>query len=331
MQMDKQFKQVSVIGSGRWGTFLAWYLSKYCAETVLLGGQSGSPDYEQLLQKRTNEYLSLTDNIQLTTDSEVLLQNQFIVVSIGAQNFRNFCHKIRGANLQGKIFVLAMKGLEEESCKRLTEVLAEELTQADIHVTVLVGPGHVQDYVRGVPSCALLDGADTATKQLVAGYLNSDLIRIYYGCDLIGSEIGAALKNVIGIAAGVLDGLGWVGMKGALISRAALEVGRFIASKGGRFRSAYSLAHLGDYEATLFSKFSHNRQYGEALVTGQNFGKLAEGVPTLKAIYDNKGDVSMPICEALYKVIYQQADIKSTIYALFNRPLKPEFSDTDWV
>lgn len=330
MQTDKQFKQVSVIGSGRWGTFLAWYLSKYCAEKVLLGGQAGSPDYEQLLQKRANEYLSLTDNIQLTTDRELLLGSQLIVVSIGAQNFRGFCRSIQQVDLQGRIFVLAMKGLEEVSCKRLTEVLVEELPQPSIKSTVLVGPGHVQDYVRGVPSCALIDGIDGETKQLVASYLNSDLIRIYYGCDLIGSEIGAALKNVIGIAAGVLDGLGWVGMKGALISRAALEVGRFIASKGGKFRSAYSLAHLGDYEATLFSKFSHNRQYGEALATGQNFDKLAEGVPTLKAIHDNKADVAMPICEALYQVIYQHADIKSTIYTLFDRPLKPEFSDADW-
>lgn len=328
--VTQRFKEVSVVGSGRWGTFLAWYLSKYCAEQVLLMGQAGSPDYEQLVTEHKNEYLELTPNIQLTTDLDQILHNELIVVSVGAQNFRSFCRSIKDQNLQGKIFLLAMKGLEEKSGERLTEVLSEEVCQPNVQATVLVGPGHVQDYVRGVPSCALIDGNDENVKQLVAAYINSDLIRIYYGCDLIGSEIGAALKNVVGLAAGVLDGLGWVGMKGALISRATLEVGRYIASKGGKFRSAYSLAHLGDYEATLFSVHSHNRQYGEALATGKEFTRLAEGVPTLQAVHATQGKISMPICEALYRVIYEHQDIKTNIFQLFERPLKPEFSSLDW-
>ena len=157
--------------------------------------------------------------------------------------------------------------------------------------------------------------------------LQSDLIRFYYGSDLTGNQIGAALKNVIGIAAGILDGLEWYGLKGALMARAPIEVGRFIKYFGGNPHTAYGLAHLGDYEATLFSQHSHNRTFGEKFARGEDFGKLAEGVATLKAvkmIADQK-DIDMPICQALYKAVYEKADIKSTIRSMFERDLKKEF------
>ena len=111
------------------------------------------------------------------------------------------------------------------------------------------------------------------------------------------------------------------------MARAPIEVGRFIKYFGGNPHTAYGLAHLGDYEATLFSKFSHNRTFGEKFARGEDFAKLAEGVPTLKAvklIADEKG-IDMPICQALYKVVYENADIKSTIKQMFERDLKKEF------
>ena len=105
------------------------------------------------------------------------------------------------------------------------------------------------------------------------------------------------------------------------------EVGRFIAALGGDARTAYGLSHLGDYEATLFSKHSHNRTFGEKFAKGEDFGKLAEGVATLKAvkqIADERG-IDMPICQALYKAVYEKADIKTTIRSMFDRQLKQEF------
>ena len=149
-------------------------------------------------------------------------------------------------------------------------------------------------------------------------------------CGLVlGNQIGAALKNVIGIAAGILDGLEWYGLKGALMARAPIEVGRFIKHFGGNPQNAYGLAHLGDYEATLFSPHSHNRRFGEMLAKGENFGKLAEGVATLKAvklIADEQG-IDMPISQALYKVVYEKADIKETLKSMFERGLKKEFDN----
>ena len=231
-----------------------------------------------------------------------------------------------GKRIDARTVVLCMKGLEMGTGARLSQIAAECLHPSNA-VAVWLGPGHVQDYMKNVPSAAVIDSLEEGTKDYLIKLLQSDLIRFYYGSDLIGNQIGAALKNVIGLAAGILDGLEWYGLKGALMARAPVEVGRLIRHFGGNPMSAYGLAHLGDYEATLFSKYSHNRSYGEAFAKGERFAKLAEGVPTLKAvkIIADKEGIDMPICQALYKAIYENADIEQTIRSMFERDLKREF------
>ena len=262
----------------------------------------------------------------LTADMNDILKNNNIIISIGCQHLRTLAKQLNEFDLTGKSFLLAMKGLEEPSAKTLVDVFKEEIHK-DIKVACLGGPGHVQDYMKKVPSCAVIDSYDEQTKDEWIKLMQSDLIRFYYGNDVIGNQIGAALKNVIGIAAGILDGLEWYGLKGALMARAPVEVGRLIKHFGGNPFTAYGLAHLGDYEATLFSKHSHNRTYGEMFAKGERFGKLAEGVATLKAvkIIADKENIDMPICQALYNVIYEDADIKATIKGMFERGLKKEF------
>lgn len=322
-------KNISLIGCGRWGTFLGWYAANHCKENISgcdMYDIPTSPNFIELRDTRKNPYLTLSDNMVLHDNLEAILRNDTIIVSIGCQYFRGLCKELNQFDLSGKTFLLAMKGLEEPSAMIMNDIMAEEIKQ-DIHIAVLAGPGHVQDYMKGVPSCAVIDSYDETTKDYLIKLLQSDLIRFYYGSDLIGNQIGAALKNVIGLAAGILDGLEWYGLKGALMARAPMEVGRFIKHFNGNPLTAYGLAHLGDYEATLFSPHSHNRTFGETFARGEAFGKPAEGVPTLKAvkiIADQEG-IDMPICQALYKVIYENADIKPTIKAMFNRDLKQEF------
>lgn len=319
-------KQISVIGCGRWGTFLAWYAANYCVDGVIMYDIPTSPNFVELSETRKNSYLSLSNNMVLTADMNDILKNNNIIISIGCQHLRTLAKQLNEFDLTGKSFLLAMKGLEEPSAKTLVDVFKEEINQ-DIKVACLGGPGHVQDYMKKVPSCAVIDSYDEQTKDEWIKLMQSDLIRFYYGNDVIGNQIGAALKNVIGIAAGILDGLEWYGLKGALMARAPVEVGRLIKHFGGNPFTAYGLAHLGDYEATLFSKHSHNRTYGEMFAKGERFGKLAEGVATLKAvkIIADKENIDMPICQALYNVIYEDADIKSTIKGMFERGLKKEF------
>ena len=318
----------SLIGCGRWGTFLGWYSVNYAKfDNCDMYDIPTSPNFIELRDTRKNPYLSLTDNMHLHADIEEVLKNDFIIISIGCQHFRSLCKQLSGYNLAGKTFLLAMKGLEESTAKIMFDIMKEEVKQP-IHIAVLAGPGHVQDYMKRVPSCAVIDSDEPETVQRVIGMMQSELIRFYFGTDLIGNQIGAALKNVIGLAAGILDGLEWYGLKGALMARAPVEVGRFIAHFGGNPKTAYGLAHLGDYEATLFSKHSHNRTFGEKFARGEDFGKLAEGVPTLKAVklIADKEGIDMPISQALYKVIYEHADIKSTIRSMFDRDLKQEFA-----
>ncbi len=320
--------KISLIGCGRWGTFLGWYAAKYCGYDVDMYDIPKSPNFIELRDTRKNSYLALLDNMYLFDNLCAVLKNDFIIISIGCQYFRGLCKELNQFDLSRKTFLLAMKGLEEPSAKYMHQIMREEIKQ-DIHIAVLAGPGHVQDYTKGVPSCVVVDSDENNIKDKVIKMLSSDLIRFYYGADLIGNQIGAALKNVIGLAAGILDGLEWYGLKGALMARAPIEVGRFIQFFGGNPRTAYGLAHLGDYEATLFSKYSHNRTFGEKFAKGEDFGKLAEGVPTLKAVklIADKENIDMPICQALYKIIYDKEDIKSTIRQMFTRNIKQEFED----
>ncbi len=319
--------KVSLIGCGRWGTFLGWYAANYGkADEVYMYDIPTSPNFLELKNTRRNSYLTLSDNMFLFDNLAKVLENDFVIISIGCQYFRGLCKELAAYNLQGKTFLLAMKGLEEPSGERMLEIMRQEIKQ-DIHIATLGGPGHVQDYMRGVPSAAVVDSDEEATKHTVIEIMQSSLIRLYYGSDLIGNQIGAALKNVIGLAAGILDGLDWYGLKGALMARAPVEVGRLIKHFGGNPMTAYGLSHLGDYEATLFSKHSHNRMFGEKFARGEAFEKLAEGVPTLKAVklIADKNNIDMPIAQALYKVIYEKADIKASIKELFERSLKKEF------
>lgn len=321
----KEFENVSVIGCGRWGGFLGYYMATYKNANVLMHGLSSDPNYQSLVKTGKNDYVSMPSNVSYTTKIDKTLKNDFIVISIGCQGLRGVCHQLNKYDLKGKKFLLAMKGLEESSGKRLTQVFNEEIHQPDVAVAVLLGPGHVQDYLKEIPSCVVIDSEDYMAKKKIADFMNSDLIRVYYGDDLIGNEIGGALKNVIGLAAGILDGLNWSGLKGALMARAPIEVGRLIEFYGGEAKTAYGLSHLGDYEATLFSPHSHNRQYGETLVKGPRFAKLAEGVATLKAVHALKGKVDMPICEVLYGTVYENKDPKEQINKLFQRPNRAEF------
>ena len=173
----------------------------------------------------------------------------------------------------------------------------------------------------------VIDSDNKALVKYLVDNLRSDLIRFYYGDDLIGNEIGAAAKNVMGIAAGMLDGGGYTTLKGPLMARGAREVARLIKAMGGNELSAYGLCHLGDYETTLFSEYSNNRKFGEKFVKKQDFTKLAEGVSTAKAmkLLGEKYNVDLPITNAVYSIIYENKDPMTVFLSLFSRSSRKEF------
>lgn len=317
--------KITVIGCGRWGTFIAWYLNKI-GHDVTLYGKENSTHFKQLVSERKNSYLTLSDSMKLSSTLEKVLEADIIVISINSQGLRALMQELSPYNLKDKTFILCMKGIEIETGKRLSVVVRENMDKSN-KIAVWIGPGHVEEFVKGVPNCMVIDSLDHHVKELLIKNFSSELIRFYYGKDLLGNEIGAASKNVIGIAAGVLDGLGLSSLKGALMSRGTREIARLIKAMGGNELSAYGLCHLGDYEATVFSKYSHNRKFGESLVKGISYEDLAEGYYTAKALkkLSVEYDVELPICNAVYKVLYENKEVKEVINELFERSLKSEF------
>ena len=317
--------KIAVVGCGRWGSLITWYLDR-SGHDMTLYGREGSANMRRFLEERRNDLLTLSERVMLSTDITCLEENEVIVISIASQGLRGFMESLRPLELKNKIFVLCMKGIEIGSGKRLSEIARESIDPSN-EVAVWLGPGHVQEFYAGIPNCMVIDSESVAVKERLVDEFSSELIRFYYGVDMIGNEIGAAAKNVVGIAAGMLDGLGLSTLKGALMSRGTREIGRLISAMGGSELSAYGLCHLGDYEATVFSPYSHNRRFGEMYVKGESADFLAEGYYTVKALVElgDRYGVELPICSAVYSVLYEGEDIKEKLGALFTRSLKKEF------
>ncbi|MCR5438886.1 MAG: NAD(P)H-dependent glycerol-3-phosphate dehydrogenase [Selenomonas sp.] len=320
--------KVTVLGCGRWGTFHAWY-ADFIGHDVMLWGRKGSKHLQELKDTRKNEYLELPESVALTDDlSAAVDYADVIVISISSQQLRSFGAQLKAlGNLAGKRFVLCMKGLEIGTGKRLSEVFHESVG-TEVPVAVWVGPGHVQDFIQKIPNCMVIasDNMDL-TKELVDSF-SSSLIRFYYGEDLLGTEIGAAAKNVVGLAAGMLDGFGYGSLKGALMARGTRELSRLIEKMGGDKMTIYGLSHLGDYEATLFSPHSNNRRFGEDLIIGKPFAKLAEGVYTVEALMElsEKYQVELPISATVYEIVHHHKDPKEQLTQLFLRQTKSELA-----
>lgn len=322
---DKIAKNIFVIGCGRWGTFLAWYLDKI-GHNVSLYGRKQSDHMKRLLDTRRNEYLTLSQTIHLVTDHQNIWNADYIIISVGAQKLQEVVSELAKSNVCKKTIVLCMKGIEIETGRRLSQIASDTLERSN-HIAVWLGPGHVQEFYRGIPNCMVIDSNNELVKDELIRNFSSKLIRFYYGTDLIGNEIGAAAKNVIGIAAGMLDGLDLSSLKGALMARGTNEIARLITAMGGNAGTVYGLCHLGDYEATLFSEHSHNLSFGKSIVQGVEYKELAEGYYTVKAIcrLGKAYGVELPICEAVYQILYEGKAAKGVLKELFERSLKNEF------
>lgn len=326
MDYTRQKIKVTVVGCGRWGSFLAWYANQL-GHKVTVYGKSGEISYEQLVMTHKNEYVTLPKSVDITNDLVRSIKSADVVlVSVPSQVFRDVMGDIRGScDMTGKYLVTCMKGIEISTGKRLSEV-AIEFGLEKWQIAVWAGPGHVQEFTVGNPNCMLIDGYERSTIDRIVEFFKSPLIRFYYGSDVIGTEIGAAAKNVMGIVAGVLDGMNLTTLKGALMARGSREVARLIEKLGGNPLSAYGLCHIGDYETTLFSQHSHNRMWGENYARGKKYDKLAEGVHTARAmsLLADKHNVDMPITSAVNTMILDKIPPRTVMEQLFDRALKED-------
>lgn len=321
--------KISVLGCGRWASFHAWYQIEKLHNDVMMWGREGGGNFSELMKNKKNGYIDMPKELCYSTDlREALNFAEIIIVAISAQGMQDFSQKIAKHNPQNKTFVLCMKGIDQNTGERLSEILRKNIDETN-HICVWVGPGHVQELTVGQPNVMIMSGDNPAIVTKLIDMFQSPLIAFLSSDDLIGVEVGAAAKNVMGIAAGFLDGLGKSSLKGALMARGCYEVSMLIEKMGGNKMTAFGMSHLGDFEATLFSKNSHNRRYGEEFIQdclSDNIG-TAEGVGTAKALFHlaEKYGVHMPITSTIYRILNLGADKKDVINDLFKITNHKEF------
>lgn len=309
--------KITVLGCGRWGSFLAWYFHNIGYE-VLLWGRSTSEKFKVLSTIRENAYVKLSKEVVLSNSlSSALDFSDVIVIAIKEQSLRDLMKSITTLNYCNKTFVLCMKGIENQTCKRLSEVVYEHVGEL-AKIAIMIGPGQPSDIIKGIPTCMLIDSIDRSVSESLAERFNSDLINIKVGNDLIGNEIGSAVNKLIGIAGGILDELGCSSLKGPLMVAGTREIAMLIESLGGKSVSAYGLCCLGDYQASLFSEHSNSVAFGRSIVKNENFQNHAPGAFTAKTVIElaKNNNIEMPILLLTSQIIMKIEDYHKIVYEL---------------
>ncbi|MGL5054865.1 MAG: NAD(P)H-dependent glycerol-3-phosphate dehydrogenase [Fusobacteriaceae bacterium] len=331
-------EKVVVVGAGSWGTALGINLAKNGHDIILWEYNKEQAELLKL-EKENKKYLKgakFPDNITVVNDVDNLLKGaKMVVFSIPSQSLRSVVNKLSNQITSDMIIVNTGKGIEISSGLRLSEVIKEEiLGKYHKNIVVLSGPTHAEEVALGLPTTIVAAGnPDTAKK--VQEVFNNESFRVYSNSDVIGVEIGAAVKNCLAIGAGIADGMGYGdNTKAALITRGLSEMIRYGKALGADEKTFSGLTGIGDLIVTCASKHSRNRYVGESLGKGRTMEEImetmimvAEGVPTVKAVHESslKNNVEMPIVNGIYEIIYNKGDAKQIVRDLMSRELKGEF------
>lgn len=311
----------TILGCGRWGTFLAWYLNKQ-GHKILLWGRETSENLSQLIQNRKNDYLSLNQDIKLSSSlSDALNFSENILIAIHGYELTKFLELIISTNDKPRNYILCMKELDCSTGLPLTTIV-EKYVNPFSKVAICVGPVQPKDFLQNDnQSCMVIDSNDYQLKTDLAKYFTSENISFFIGNDLIGNQVGAAMKNIIGIGGGILDGLNVSSLKGILMVMGTEEISNLISAMGGRNKTAYGLCCLGDYTATLFSKSSNSIKYGISLTNGNIFTSYTPGKYSANAVFllTEKYKINMPICEKICSIILGKANPQDLLCTLKQR------------
>ena len=311
----------TILGCGRWGTFLAWYLNKQGHE-ILIWGRETSNNLKQLKQFRANDYVTINDDIILSSSlSNALSFSKFIIIAIHGYELSQFMKLIQITDDSPKNYILCMKELDYLTGRPLTEIVKKYVNPLS-NVAICVGPIQPKDFLQyGKQSCMIIDSEDLQLKSDLVDCFNGNDIKFFIGNDLIGNQIGAAMKNIIGIGGGILEGLNVSSLKGILMVMGTDEISNLIVAMGGKSKTAYGLCCLGDYSSTLFSKNSNSINYGIFLATGKNMTSYTPGKRSAHAVFilKEKYEVNMPICEMISSIILGEVTPQNLIDILKQR------------
>lgn len=333
--------KVSVIGAGSWGTALALLLCKNGHEVMVWSYQE--EEVRELSEKREHVTklpgVKIPEEIVFTADIKAAVEGKDVVVlAVPSIHVRNTARMICPYAVENQKFVDVAKGIEEDTLMTLSQQIEEEIPQAD--VAVLSGPSHAEEVGRGLPTTVCVGARTEETARYLQQLFMNEVFRVYISPDILGIELGGSLKNVIALAAGIADGMGYGdNTKAALITRGIAEISRLGVKMGGAAETFGGLAGIGDLIVTCASVHSRNRKAGYLMGQGKSMQEamdevqmVVEGVYSAKAAakLGQKYQVSLPIIEEVNKVLFENKDPKDAVNELMLRGGKAEHTALPW-
>ena len=332
---------VGIMGAGSWGTALALLLHKNGHQVTVWS--ISEEEVEMLSTKREHESklpgVRIPDDMEFTSDlAKAVKDKDFIVMAVPSPFTRSTAKSMSPYIPEGQIIVDVTKGIEEDTLMTLSQQIEQEIPQAD--VAVLSGPSHAEEVGRGIPTSVVIGAKTKKTAEYLQSMFMNEVFRVYTSPDILGMELGGSLKNVIALAAGIADGLGYGdNTKAALITRGIAEIARLGVEAGGALESFTGLTGIGDLIVTCASVHSRNRKAGYLIGQGMSMQEamdevkmVVEGVYSTKAAVKmgKKYGVSTPIIEEVNKVLFEGKNPGEAVRDLMLRDSKPEISTLSW-
>lgn len=328
--------KISLLGCGTWGSALAQGLAEN-GQTVHAWHHNGQVVAGMALSRRhprLNDF-SFHDNIHFEPDiNQLVNHSDYIICAVPSHAVREIMMQLKGQVSDNTIIVNVAKGVENGTLDTMSEVIAEAADHDPEYIVSLYGPSHAEEVIDGQPTTLVSASTSHASAKAVQSLFSSDILRVYTNHDIRGVELGGSLKNVIAIAAGICDGIGYGdNTKAALMTRGLTEITRLGEAMGADRSTFFGLSGIGDLIATCLSQHSRNRFVGEEIGRGKTLPKVldemdmvAEGVKTTQSVHDlsEKHKVEMPISEGVFQILFNDKDPKEAVSSLMTRDLRHE-------
>ena len=332
--------EISILGGGSWGIALAVLLHKNGHKITVWSALAS--EIEMLSSTHEHKMLpgvKLAEDMVFTTDDKAAVTGKDVLIMAVASSYtRSTSRRFSSLIPEGQIIVNVAKGVEEHTQMTLSQIIEEEIPQAE--VAVLSGPSHAEEVSRGIPTTIVVGAKKKETAEYLQNLFMNDVFRVYISPDVLGIELGAALKNVVALAAGIADGLGYGdNTKAALITRGIMEIARLGTAMGGKFETFCGLSGIGDLIVTCASMHSRNRRAGILIGQGKTMDEamaevkmVVEGVYSAKAAMElaEKYQVQLPIIEQVNKVLFENKPADEAVKDLMLRDKKIENPLIPW-
>jgi glycerol-3-phosphate dehydrogenase (NAD(P)+) len=327
---------ISFLGCGSWGGALGYVVAKKGIPVTMW--HRNQEIVEALTETRTHylvSSLTFPDNVSFTSNIyEAIHGAETVILAIPSQSIRGLIRSCQEIWMEEQTFVNVSKGIEIYTLMTVSEVINDVLGDTYKNIVTLSGPSHAEEVIEGHPTTLVSASPNTKAARAVQKLFSNETLRIYVNADIKGVELGGSIKNVIAIAAGIVDGIGYGdNTKAALLTRGLSEISRLGAAMGGSVTTFSGLSGIGDLMVTCFSKYSRNRFIGEKIGKGKSLTEIlkemsmvAEGVSTAATVYQlsKKYRIEMPISHSVHDILFKEKDPKTTIHELMSRELIEE-------